>query len=489
MRKWMSYAAISAVLCAVLACSKGGEDPYLTIDSPTTFTVEAEATQAELKISSNIAWSISGATEWCVPEVTTGLGSKTIRLDLTPNTKRQPQTATLAVNSALGRMAVNITQKANSSLNVYDEGEYRAVEINRQNDAVNIVIIGDGFILDDLVKGGAYDQALDRAREAFFDIEPFRTYRDNFNIYYVYAESQQRGATYGYGYDGSTRNTFATTVRNTAFNATFSKTSGSTSTSCNYQKAFDYARKVPAIKQGADIVLREDGNIESGAILDRDNVINKTVIILVINDQRYAGTCIMYGTGACIGMCPMAVSTSPTMTFEATLRHEVGGHGFGRFTDEYIYYNSELPQSSSDGGYNASTLAVWQSMNQYLNISLSEDPDQAPSVWKPFLNNDAYPEVDFFEGACTYAQGVWRAEQNSIMNNIVRYFNGPQAYFIYTRIKDITKQTASWDEFVAKDIARAAERVNAAAANARGTVASDEKFIPLAPPIMIGVPR
>lgn len=487
MKKLISYAAVLAVLFTVSACSKGGDDPYLTIDTPTTLTVSAEEAQALVKISSNIAWTISGGTDWCVPEVTSGTGDRTVKLVITPNAKRQPNSATLAVNSALGRMAINITQEGNTALNNYEEGEYRAVEINRQTNPVNIVIMGDGFIFDDLTKGGAYDQALDRAREAFFDIEPFRSYRNRFNVYYVYAESQQRGATYGYGYDGSTRNNFASTVRSTAFSAKFSQTDDSTSTQCNYQKVFNYARKVPAMKEGADIVLKEDGNIQSGGIVDQNNVINNSVIIVVINDQRYAGTCVMYPTGACIGMCPMSASPG-TMSFEATLRHEVGGHGFGRFTDEYIYYNSELPQSSSNGGYNAATLAAWQGMGQYLNISLSDTPASAPDVWQPFLGNEAYPEVDFFEGACTYAQGVWRAEQNSIMNNNVRYFNGPQAYFIYNRIKKIAKETPTWDEFRSKDAARAAERVNASAASARG-VAEGEKFIPLAPPIMMDMPR
>ena len=197
-------------------------------------------------------------------------------------------------------------------------------------------------------------------------------------MYYVYAESKQRGATYGYGYDGSTRQNFASAVRNTAFSAAFTQEANSTATSCDYQKVFNYARRVPVMKQGADIVLDSDGNPVSGAITDPDNIINKTVIILVINDQRYAGTCIMYGSGACIGMCPM--STSPgTMSFEATLRHEVGGHGFGRFADEYIYYDETLP--SSGGSYNATNLAAWQGIGQYLNVSLANVTDQAPSNW------------------------------------------------------------------------------------------------------------
>ena len=98
MKKLISYAAVLAVLFTVSACSKGGDDPYLTIDTPTTLTVSAEETQALVKISSNIAWTISGGTDWCVPEVTSGTGDRTVKLVITPNAKRQPNSATLAVN-------------------------------------------------------------------------------------------------------------------------------------------------------------------------------------------------------------------------------------------------------------------------------------------------------------------------------------------------------------------------------------------------------
>lgn len=100
------------------------------------------------------------------------------------------------------------------------------------------------------------------------------------------------------------------------------------------------------------------------------------------------------------------------MSFEATLRHEVGGHGFGRFADEYIYYDEELPSTS--GSYNAATLAAWQGIGQYLNVSLANVTDQAPSNWQPFLADpETYPEVGFFEGAWHLCQRhlACRAEQ------------------------------------------------------------------------------
>lgn len=455
---------------------------HFGVTSETTIRLSAQDTQAEIDIESNVDWAVTGGKDWCMPDVVRGSGDRKVKLTIRPNTTSGPRDITLTVGSVLGSVDVYVEQ-AGVGMG-YAEGAYKAVETNRQTDPVNIIIMGDGFTAADLEQGGAYDQAMDRAREAFFAIEPFKSYRNYFNIYYVYAESEERGATYGWGYDGSTKATFAFTERNTAFSAKFSQSANSTATSCNYQKVFNYARKIPAIKVGADIVLKPDGNIQSGAIADRNNVINKTLIILVINDTRYAGTCVMYPTGAAIGMCPMSTAAG-NMSFEATLRHEAGGHGFGKFTDEYIYSQTAIPQTDASG-YSLNEIQQWQGLGFYMNMSTVKTKTGAPEVWQPFLDNAAiYPEVGFFEGGCTYALGIWRAESNSIMNDNVPYFNGPQRYFIYNRIKSIAGEVPTWADFRTRDVQATPSQLNAFSAMAK---ASESQFIPLGRPIIMDMP-
>lgn len=482
MKKRLGILLAMLPMLVFFACSKGGKDMHFGIISDTTIRLSADDTQAEIDIEANVDWTVTGGKDWCMPDVVRGNGDRKVKLTIKPNTTSSSRNITLKVGSFLGVADVYVEQAGVTT--GYAEGAYKAAETNRQTDPVNIVIMGDGFTAADLEQGGAYDQAMDRAREAFFDIEPFKSYRSYFNVYYVYAESEDRGATYGWGYDGSTKATFAFTVRNTAFKATFSTSANSTATSCNYQKVFDYARKIPAIKVGADIVLKPDGNILSGAISDVNNVINKTLIILVINDTRYAGTCVMYPTGAAIGMCPMSTAVG-NMSFEATLRHEAGGHGFGKFTDEYIYYPGAIPQTDASG-YSVNEIQQWQGLGFYKNMSTVKTKAGAPEEWQPFLDNAAvYPEVGFFEGGCTYALGIWRAESNSIMNDNVPYFNGPQRYFIYNRIKKIAGEAPSWADFRTRDVQATPSQLNAFAAMAK---ASESEFIPLGRPIMMDMP-
>ena len=72
--------------------------------------------------------------------------------------------------------------------------------------------------------------------------------------------------------------------------------------SCDYVKCFRYARMVPGMKVGDDVTTDPQG-YWYGAITNKANPINNCVIIVVVNDKRYAGTCSFWGSGACIGMC------------------------------------------------------------------------------------------------------------------------------------------------------------------------------------------
>ena len=60
---------------------------------------------------------------------------------------------------------------------------------------VNIVITGDGFLEEDYATGGAFDQAANRAIDALFSVEPFKTYSAYFRVQTVTAYSEERGAT------------------------------------------------------------------------------------------------------------------------------------------------------------------------------------------------------------------------------------------------------------------------------------------------------
>lgn len=320
---------------------------------------------------------------------------------------------------------------------VRSEGEVMVMEKNTESpNAINVIILGDGFIEEDLTVGGVFDRAAKAATDAFFDIEPYRSHRAKFNVYAVVSESQQRGGKYGFGHDGSQKNNYQTFLPNTSFSTTFTKENNySTGMSCDYVKCFRYARMVPGMKVGDDVTTDPQG-YWYGAITNKANPINNCVIIVVVNDKRYAGTCSFWGSGACIGMCPMSDA------YEPTLRHEVGGHGFAKLGDEYSYASTP-PMTAEE----KASFEYWEkNCEAYKNLSLTDD--LSTIKWKAFIDDGGYPEVRAYEGGDTRTMGVWRPERISCMIDNRSYFNGPSRYAIIHRIMKLSSGNAGNDNYV-----------------------------------------
>ena len=188
----------------------------------------------------------------------------------------------------------------------YVDGEVRLIKEESAGapQPVHLIFTGDGFVEEDYQEGGAFDQALETAVNAFFGLEPYASYKDYFRVSAVAAYSQERGATVKSNMTGCKAQT-----KNTKFSSTLDG-GNSTGIACDYDRVFSYARKV-------------DGVTEA----DLDN----TTVFVIINLDVYAGTCMMMATGRSVSMCPTGSSFGKVVT------HEGGGHGFGRLLDEYRY--------------------------------------------------------------------------------------------------------------------------------------------------------
>ena len=94
--------------------------------------------------------------------------------------------------------SVSIVQKA---ANTPIAGSYYAngekVLLNQKTascaKAVNIVILGDGYQKKDLLKGGKFERNARSAMDSFFGIEPYKSFKDRFNVYMVAYESVDEG--------------------------------------------------------------------------------------------------------------------------------------------------------------------------------------------------------------------------------------------------------------------------------------------------------
>jgi hypothetical protein len=241
------------------------------------------------------------------------------------------------------------------------DGDVNKLMFNRP-DGVNIVVLGDGFTKEELIENGKYDAKVKEMTDFLFTIEPFKQYKDHFNIYQIYAESQVSGAADTY------------TPQRTKFDAYFEAISARTLVPGNYEACYLYAEKaVPRAEIG--------------------------LLVLLVNDDRYAGT------GGQIATISTNVS-SPIL-----LVHETG-HSFAGLADEYIdeaiaefYPLDALPNLPNVDNTSDLTKVKWAHFLE---------------------RNCYCPQVGAFEGAYYRTFGIFRPEVNSIMRdvNFLR-FNAP----------------------------------------------------------------
>lgn len=326
----------------------------------------------------------------------------------------------------------------------YVDGEVRLImeECAGAPQPVHLIFTGDGFIEEDYNDGGAFDQALETAVNAFFSLEPYASYKDYFRVSAVAAYSQERGATVKSNMTGCKAQT-----RNTVFSSTLDG-GNSTGIGCNYDRVFSYALKVPGVT---------------------DAELDNTTVFVLINLDVYAGTCMMMATGRSVSMCPTGSSFGKVVT------HEGGGHGFGRLLDEYRYYNESLPVD------NQNLINSWRASDPYFGYNISLTGDRELVHWKHYFDIAGYEAVGMYEGAYLYNMGAWRPEYISCMEDNRPYYNAPSREAIVRRIMKASGSTFDFDDFLAKD----ARALSSGAAMAAQAPAVPYDFVPLAPPVLI----
>ena len=329
-----------------------------------------------------------------------------------------------------------------------EDGKVTQLQKHTVGNGVPVVILGDGFVDKDIANG-KFREASNRALDALFSLHPMKALRNYFDVYEVTAVS----------YDSYFSN-FTTT----AFGSKF-VSAASTEIQGDDEKVAEYAMKAIGEKRVDDALM-----------------------IVLINDGRYAGTCSMYTdrkksdipNGMSIAYVPLVESTEPGMEFPVVLCHEAVGHGFAKLADEY--YNEDNGKlSASDKRY----FQEWQEFGCNRNIAL--DSDVTKSYWANFASDSRYDseKLGCYEGAAGYVKDVYRPTDNSIMNDNFDYFNVAGRVMIYKRCMKIAlgdKWKFNNADFVAFDL----EEAKASASTKRkAPVKRSSAFKPLGKPRMI----
>lgn len=311
-----------------------------------------------------------------------------------------------------------------------------------EGNGINVVLMGDAFS-DRQIADGTYENVMKQAADAFFSEEPYTSFKDMFNVYYVNAVSKNEGYV-----DGG----------ETIFSGTFG---GGTHVMGNDELCMKYAQT---------------------AFNFTNEQMQDVLIVVMMNSTAYAGTCYMYyntgytsdyGRGTSVAYFPIGTSYEDLATI---LHHEAGGHGFAKLNDEYAYeYMGMIPANEIRDEQNMRENYGWGKNTDYIS-------DPARVYWSKFIADSRYASenIGVYEGACTYWTGAYRPTENSIMNDNTGGFNAPSREAIYYRIHKLAygeSWTYDYEEFVNWDLNQRAR--------SRVSVVPQKKYPPTAPPVII----
>ena len=326
------------------------------------------------------------------------------------------------------------------------DGVITTLQTATVGNGIDVVLMGDAYS-DREIADGSYAADMENLYNNLFTEEPYRSFKDHFNVYYVNVVSATEGYEYG----------------NTALDTFFGN---GTYVGGSDNAVFDYALNA----------ITEDE-------------MDEALIIVAMNSDAYAGTCYMYypesasgtyGSGPSVAYFPKGGDAE---TFAQLLHHEANGHGFAKLADEYAYeYMGEVPSD-----YVTEIRDQQNNWGWWKNVDFTSDPSQ--TRWAHFVADERYANegLGAFEGGLTYWTGVWRPTVNSIMNDNTGGFNAPSREAIYYRIHKLAYGDSweyDYEDFVEYDAVNRATSASAPQKARRNYV--ERPFEPTTPPVVVG---
>ena len=356
-----------------------------------------------VRAPSGESWSVESKPDWVEVSPMNGVG----KVDVTVTVAHLPHgdaDRTGEIVFLLDDKDYRTTMTVEQYDYEYGDGDIVTLQEASRGEGVNIVIMGDCFDARDICEG-KYLQAMRDACEYFFDIEPYLTYKDYFNVYGIFGMSPDSGM--------GTVNT----IREARFGSQYLLEA---LVEPDFETIFETACLAP---------IKGD--------------VSRTLVILIENSGDYGGITYLWGDGSAVAVVPMSIDSAP-YDFRGCIHHDAGGHGFGKQGDEWIVKNRFIPPEEMEN------LNRWKGFGFYNNLSLESNFHSVD--WSHLIYDPQYSNVvDVYEGGFVYSRGVFRSEPTSCMNNNIPYYSAISRESIVRRIKEYAGEEYSFEEFKAND--------------------------------------
>ena len=381
---------------------------------PSMATAINTSVTRDLVLNADEQWKVESQPEWVTLDKTSGEGKTEIKLtfdQMAQGSEARSGEVVFKLKDKDYRTRCKVTQYNYQ----YAEDEVITLNSSTKGNNNNIIILGDGFNAKDISEGKLMASAQE-AFQHFFDIEPYKSYKEYFNVYSAISVSPESGI-------GNVNR-----IVYTRFN-TKAAGGGVNNGDSDWNEIMKYACKAPTINE---------------------NNLGGTLVIMIPNTTEYAGTCYMFDDGFAVAYCPMSDYGYP-LDFRGVVQHEAGGHGFGKLGDEYIYHNEFIDGCLCTCCPHDFELAATKAKGWFRNLSLTGKMSEVD--WSHLIFHPKYSGmVDIFEGGFMHTRSVYRSEQNSCMNNDIPYYSTISRQAMVERIKALAGEPFDFEEFVANDV-------------------------------------
>lgn len=269
------------------------------------------------------------------------------------------------------------------------DGQVTLLQKASEGQGINVVFLCDAYS-DRNITNGRYRNVVSSKVNELFSEEPLKSLKNFFNIYEVAVVSENE-----HYYKGS----------KSAFDAT-----NTTPVMFDSDKLKKYVLKAVDEKQldATTVVLLLNANTEVGSadLFPPDSYDSKTD----------------YASGFGIAACGLGLGDGGSV-----LLHEFG-HAFAKLDEEYVQDGGAISAASIKDKQKMAEMGWWS------NVDFTSDLGKIK--WASYVNDSRYASqhIGAYEGAATYAIGVWRPTETSIMNNDYDGYNAPSRETFYRRI-------------------------------------------------------
>lgn len=274
---------------------------------------------------------------------------------------------------------------------------------------IPLFLLGEGFDAEEIANG-CYLQLMREQMEHLFAIEPYKTYRNYFSVYTTVSRASETGVSWE-------DNRFE----------------------LNIDQCGDLCGNLDVITNYVDRISPS---------INSENL-PRTTILLLINQDMAKCHAEYADDGRTVVYCALSPEPYP-YDQRGYLQHSLGGLGFGKLGKEYVTHMDFIQgcTSSCCNGWEKYKRA--KGFGYYENLTHSGRMNEAP--WYDLMFHPKYSAyIDMYDGAYGHLRGMWRSENESVMNTFIPYFNTVSRRAIVKRIKEYAGETYSFEDFVAND--------------------------------------